>query len=88
MAANAICHAADMAKLTWQDAAYERMRPCVIFKPALTRDGNMWCALFGENLQEGVAGFGARPGDAMAAFDTAWLTENGSHIIERKGETK
>ena len=86
MAASAICHAADMAKLTWQDAAYERMRPCVVFKPTLTRDGDMWCALFGENLQEGVAGFGPRPGDAMAAFDTAWLTENGSHIIERKGQ--
>lgn len=84
MAANAICHAADMAKLTWQDAAYERMRPCVVFKPTLTRDGDMWCALFGENLQEGVAGFGPRPFDAMAAFDTAWLTESGSHIIERK----
>lgn len=86
MAANAICHAADMIKISWQEAAWEQQRPSVVFKPKLSRDGDMWCALFGENLQEGVAGFGPRPADAMWAFDTAWLTESGSHIIERKPE--
>lgn len=84
MAANAICHAADMAKSSWQEAAWEQMRPSVVFKPTLSRDGNMWCALLGENLQEGVAGFGPRPADAMWAFDSAWLRESGSHIIEPK----
>lgn len=84
MAANAICHAADMAKNCWQEAAWEQMRPSVVFKPTLTKDGDMWCALFGENLAEGVAGFGPRPFDAMAAFDIAWLSESGSHVIERK----
>ena len=88
MAANAICNSVDMAKATWQEAAWEQMRPSVVFKPTLFRDGNMWCALFGENLQEGVAGFGPRPADAMWAFDTAWLTESGSHTIERKPEPK
>lgn len=83
MAANAICHAADMAKAAWLEAAWEQMRPSVIFKPALSRDGDMWCALFGENLQEGVAGFGLTPAKAMYAFDTAWQIESGSHIIER-----
>ena len=28
-------------------------------------DGNQWCALVGENLQEGVAGFGDTPSDAL-----------------------
>lgn len=84
MAASAICHAADMVKISWQEAAGEQQRPSVVFKPKLSRDGDMWCALFGENLQEGVAGFGPRPADAMWAFDIAWFAESGSHIIERK----
>lgn len=46
--------------------------PHVIHKPALYIDGNKWCALFGENLQEGVAGFGDTPAEAMLAFDAAW----------------
>lgn len=33
------------------------------------RDGNQWCFLWGENLQEGVAGFGESVEDAMWAFD-------------------
>ena len=86
MAANAICHAADMVKVSWQEAAGELMRPSVVFKPALSKDGNMWCALFGENLAEGVAGFGETPAKAMWAFDTAWHTTNGSHIIPRTEE--
>ena len=84
MAASAVAHAADMTKVAWQEAAYEQMRPSVVFKPKLSKDGDMWCALLGDNLQEGVAGFGPRPADAMWAFDTAWLSESGSHIIERK----
>lgn len=86
MAANAICHAADMVKASWQEAAWEQQRPSVVFKPTLTRDGNMWCALFGDNLQEGVAGFGDTPARAMWAFDTAWITPLGSHIIKPEPE--
>lgn len=82
MAASAICFAADMVKAAWQEAAWEQQRPSVVFKPTLTKDGNMWCALFGDNLQEGVAGFGETPAAAMYAFDTAWMSKDGSHIIE------
>lgn len=46
--------------------------PHVLYKPTLTADGTMWCALFGENLQDGVAGFGETPAAAMAEFDKAW----------------
>ena len=28
-------------------------------------DGNMWCALIGPDLQEGVAGFGTTPEQAL-----------------------
>jgi len=86
MAASALCHAADMVKIAWQDAAWEMMRPSVVFKPHLSKDGNMWCALFGDNLQEGVAGFGETPRTAMYAFDQAWMNNSGSHIIQPNKE--
>lgn len=46
--------------------------PSVLYRPRLSRDGNAWCALYGEDLQLGVAGFGKSPAEAMAAFDAAW----------------
>ena len=49
--------------------------PSVLYRPALFPDGDKWCALLGENLAEGVAGFGNTPAEAMAAFDKAWLSE-------------
>lgn len=49
-------------------AAHVRMRPSVF------PDGTAWCCLYGDNLQEGVAGFGDTPEQACAAFDIAWST--------------
>lgn len=49
--------------------------PSVLYRPRLSRDGNAWCALYGEDLQLGVAGFGKSPAEAMAAFDAAWVRE-------------
>lgn len=53
-------------------AAYEMARPSVLYRPSVTLDGNQWCALYGDNLQDGVAGFGNSPAEAMLDFDTAW----------------
>ena len=53
-------------------AAYEQQRPSAIFRPTLSIDGNQWCALYGSDLQSGVAGFGDSPALAMQAFDKAW----------------
>ncbi len=36
---------------------------------SLTKDGDQWCALVGENLQEGVAGFGPTPWAALDALN-------------------
>ena len=72
MAANAISHEAFCAGQAWQQAAAAYERPCVLWKPRLFIDGNQWCALFGENIQEGVVGFGDSPDEAMWAFDAAW----------------
>ena len=46
--------------------------PSVLFRPSLSIDGNQWCALYGENLQDGIAGFGDTPAKAMADFDKNW----------------
>lgn len=52
------------------------MRPFVEFlsQIKLSIDGNQWCVLLGDNLQDGVAGFGNSPSEASRAFDLAWVT--------------
>lgn len=59
----------------WQSAAWETCRPSVLYRPAISIDGNKWCALYGDNLQDGVAGFGDSPAEAMQAFDKAWAAK-------------
>jgi hypothetical protein len=55
--------------------ACELNRPSHIHKPRLFIDGNMWCALYGDNLQDGVAGFGKSPELAYQDFDRNWTKE-------------
>jgi len=50
----------------------EKTRPFYLLKPKVFPDGNQWCALYGENLQDGVAGFGDTPNDAAKDFDREW----------------
>lgn len=50
----------------------ENSRPSAVYRPAISMDGNQWCALYGDNLQDGVAGFGDSPAAAMLDFDRAW----------------
>lgn len=66
----------------WQNAAYEieqsaieHRRPSVLYRPRLSRDGNQWCALYGDDLMQGVAGFGPTPEAAMRDFDQAWAKD-------------
>lgn len=51
-------------------------------KPRLTKDGDSWCALLGENLQEGVTGFGKTPALALLAFEVAMCKPEGTFINE------
>lgn len=53
-------------------AAHEQQRPSTLYRPALSIDGDQWCALYGDNLQDGVAGFGDSPSEAMCDFDRNW----------------
>ena len=55
--------------------AYEWQRPSVVYRPTLMADGTAWCALLGDDLQSGVAGFGDTPSAAMLAFDQAFWKE-------------
>lgn len=72
IAANAVANAAERVAVAATEAAYGYMDPSVMFRPALSIDGNQWCALYGENLQDGVAGFGDSPSLAMHDFNLNW----------------
>jgi hypothetical protein len=52
-----------------------RRAPHVLMRPHVYPDGNQWCALYGEDLQMGVAGFGDTPEAACADFDKNWCTQ-------------
>lgn len=62
------------AAQSMQIAAMEWQRPFYLLKPPVFPDGNAWCALYGEDLQSGVAGFGRTPAEAAADFDKNWTT--------------
>ena len=68
---NAQWNAAAMAGMTEE----MRQRPFTLLRPRMFPDGNQWCALYGDDLQSGVSGFGDTPEKAAADFDKAW-TEN------------
>jgi hypothetical protein len=53
--------------------------PFLIYKPKIFKDGDLWCALLGDSLQEGVVGFGVCPEDAKLDFDYNWF---GNHYHE------
>jgi hypothetical protein len=74
MIVEAACYAIVINQQAERTVIEERERPSYLWKPKLSIDGNQWCALFGENLQDGVAGFGDTPAKAMLAFDRAWKT--------------
>ena len=59
----------------WCRASHEHQRPSAVYKPSISIDGDQWCALYGDNLQDGVAGFGDSPADAMDDFDRNWMTK-------------
>lgn len=67
-----ISFAKEAVAAEFQRSAMEMQRPSAIYRPAISIDGNKWCALYGANLQDGVAGFGDSPAEAMQAFDAAW----------------
>jgi len=41
-------------------------------KPRIFLDGNQWCCLYGEDIMQGIVGFGATPQHAYGEFYRAW----------------
>lgn len=79
---NAQWNAATEAQCTeWQ-----RQRPSVLWRPALSLDGNMYCALYGDDLMSGCAGFGSTAEEAMADFDKNWREQKAPHAAIAKAE--
>lgn len=65
----------DLDNWATESGAGERIafsQPSVKFKPHLSQDGDMWIALYGDNLQTGVVGIGESPSEAMYHFDIEW----------------
>lgn len=53
------------------DAALRRESWAVIYRLIPYKDGDKWCVLLGANLQEGIAGFGETPEEAIIDFEKA-----------------
>ena len=54
-----------------QKQALQYLRPCIMLKPIVTRDGDEWVARHGD-----VEGRGPTPDLAYQAFDAAWMGKN------------
>ena len=77
-----IAHYFEQASQEWVIAASEQQRPSVLFKPKVYIDGDQWCALYSENLIDGVCGFGDSPAKALYEFDIAFNASN----LKKEGE--
>jgi len=54
----------------------------------LSQDGNQVCALYGVNLQEGIAGFGDNIPDALRALANEWERELSPNISNQAEQAK
>jgi hypothetical protein len=72
------------------DGADRRRQWAVVLglKPFL--DGDQYCVLWGNNIQDGVAGFGKTPVEAMAAFEKAMYEkrEQNASVVRNQNATK
>ena len=50
----------------------EEMSLVALLRPRVFIDGNRWCVLYGDNVMDGVAGFGESPIHAVYDFNNAW----------------
>lgn len=64
------------------DIRHEMTRPSVLYRASVFQDGNMFCCLYGENLQEGLAAYGETPAEAVHNFD--FYVWQGRPVPEKK----
>lgn len=43
------------------------------FVPTLSKDGDQWCALYGNNIQDGIVGWGHTPAQALSSFNSEFF---------------
>lgn len=67
-------HSAAMSAVAIQAAAGAHERPSVLYRPRLSKENGLWRALYGDNPDSGVAGYGATPAEAMYDFDKRWTS--------------
>lgn len=72
---NSVSESAYRIKDFVEELVRDKQSPFVLLKAKMFPDGNQWCALYGDNLQEGVAGFGDTPYKAQCDFDTNWYQQ-------------
>lgn len=75
-----ISHAKAMLQEQIATVGYEMVRPSVLYRPTISLDGNCYCALYGEDLMAGCAGFGETMAEAMADFDKNWTQQKAPHV--------
>ncbi len=78
-----IVHTFYEQRQAFQETQYALQAPHAIMRPRVFPDGNQWCALYGENLQDGVAGFGKTPEHACSDFDNNWRSQTLANIKDQ-----
>jgi len=53
-----------------------------LLKPRIFIDGNKWCVMYGESVQESVCGFGDSPYLAVIDFNKQWDFKLSSKRLE------
>ena len=86
LAEQALCFAIDQGKHEFMAVAYQMQRPFMLLRPKMFPDGNQWCALYGENLQDGVCAFGDTPDTASINFDVSWLNQKCTGKQQKEAE--
>jgi hypothetical protein len=69
---NDISADAYLARIAIVEAAAFIAAPHTRMRPRVFPDGTKWCALYGDDLMQGVSGFGDTPEQACTEFDKAW----------------
>ena len=65
-------------------ATLQMRRPFVLLRPKMFPDGNKWCALYGDNIHDGVAAFGDTPDAAALQFYIEWKNAKADRVTTTK----
>lgn len=63
----------ETSNLKYQTAIeMQEMSLFALLKPSLKQDGSQWCVLYGDSIEEGIAGFGISPNVAIQNWNKKW----------------